>query len=371
LDLPFLTKRFRGLTVTIEENMRFTPELDGFSLSGAEDASTFSGGDPRSGGLSGGSTGSGGTGGASAGGSIGGSDPGGGGVSAPEGPLGGLGTSSGIFTTRASAFRNQAGITLGYLWTPRVHTSLGYSNNYLHFFSSGFQDSVRHIVSSSLSYRVTNRTSVTPSYSYNRYNFIGDSTQTTSGDKIISHNPRLGISHTLTPSLTVSVSGGVAFVKQIGAEENVPGPGNTTVTRELSEKFRTRYIGSASISKTYRQGLVALTFHQTTGSGGGIASQATRTRFVTGRIQHGLSQRMNAFASFGWAENDSIEGNAFDTTTYRIQTGLGYSFSSWLFGNFNYSHIKQSSSGSAATDLNVDQFFLGLSALADPWVIFR
>jgi len=43
LDLPFLTKRFKKLTVTIDENMSFTPQLDAFSRSGAQDASTFSG----------------------------------------------------------------------------------------------------------------------------------------------------------------------------------------------------------------------------------------------------------------------------------------------------------------------------------------
>ena len=114
-----------------------------------------------------------------------------------------------------------------------------------------------------------------------------------------------------------------------------------------------------------------MTGSQSVGEGGGLAAQATRTRQITARVNHALSRRMNAFGSFGWAANDSIDGNAFDSNTYRIQAGLGYSFASWLLGNFNYSHIKQSSSGSAATDLNVDQFFLGLTAFADPWFLFR
>ncbi len=367
LDLPFLTKRYKQLTVTIDESMRFTPQLDAFSLSGAEDASTSGGFNQGFGGNSGGGSGNSGSTAAGSGGGAGGA----GGGFGSFGGLGGVGGGTGVFTTRGSAFSNNAGITFGYTWTPRVHSSLGYSNRYLHFFSSGFQDSLSHNGRTSLSYRVTDQTSVTPSYSYSQTEFLGKSAQGTRADKIITHSGRLAVSHSVTPSLTVSLSGGVSFVKQIGAEQAIPGTGPPPVFVKVPEKFRKRVIGSASIIKTYTQGNVSLNGSQSIGSGGGLAAQATRTRQITARVRHALSRRMNAFGSFGWATNKSIDGNAFDSTTYRIQAGLGYSFASWLFGNFNYSHIMQSSSGTAANDLNVDQFFLGLTAVADPWYIFR
>jgi predicted porin len=78
---------------------------------------------------------------------------------------------------------------------------------------------------------------------------------------------------------------------------------------------------------------------------------------------------MTAYGSLGWAKNDSVDGNAFDTTTYRIQAGLGYSLTAWLFANLAYSHIEQNSNGSAANDLRVDAVLLGLTAIADPWVL--
>jgi len=360
LDLPFLTKRYKGLTVTIDETMRFTPQLDAFSLSGAQDLTSTNQSFQNYGGGKGSSN----------------SAPG----NSPGGPLGGLGGgygggiggNQGLFTSRASAFYNTAGINLGYEWTPRVQTSLRYTNNYLHFFSGGFQDSIRHVGNSSLSYKLTDQTTVTPTYTYWETDFIGKSTQSSSGEKIITHSPRLGISHVLTPSLTVSVTGGVAFLKEIGGKEEVSGPDNTTKTeRDLSEKWQTQKIGAASVTKTYSRGEVILTFNQTIGSGAGVASQATRNRFVTARVNHHLSPRMHAFSSFGWAQNKSTEGNALDTTTYRIQAGLGYSFTTWLLGNLSYSHIDQNSKGSAGNALKVDQFFLGLTAVADPWVIVR
>ena len=365
LDLPFLTKRYKGLTITVDETMRFTPQLDAFSLSGAQDASTS--GDPFRGNNASGGTGGG-------GGNLGtqsGGVGGGGGAFGQASGLGGVGGGTGVFTTRASAFNNNAGITLGYAWNPRMHSSVSYTNRYLHFFSSGFQDSLTHNGRTALSYRVTDQTSLSPSYFYAQTNFIGRSTRETQGDKIISHGPQLSVSHSLTRTLSFSVSGGVTFVKQIGASERVRGPGDTFTIVPIPEKFRKRVVGSASINKNYTQGNITVSASQAVGTGGGLAAQATRTRTVTARIQHALSRRMNAFGSFGWSENDSIDGNAFNSTTYRIQTGLGYSFASWLLGNFNYSHIKQSSDGTAANDLNVDQFFLGLTAIADPWIIDR
>ncbi len=363
LDLPFLTKQYKNLTVSIDESMTFTPQLDAFSLSGAEDASLAGGGNQGFGGVGGA-------------GNIGGANSGVGaaGAAGIGGGIGGYGGGggTGVFGTRGSSFSNNAGINFGYTWTRRLQASIGYANRYLHFFSKGFQDSLSHIGRTSLTYRLSERTSVIPSYSYSYTKFIGKSTvQGTQGDKIISHNPLLGISHAITPTLSFSVSGGVSFTKQIGASELIQGPGNTRIRRKIPEKFRTRIIGTANLTKQYTQGDVGINFTQTVGNGGGLAAQATRTRAVTGRINHDLSRRMNAFGSVGWAENESLDGNAFDSTTYRIQAGLGYSFTSWLFGNFYYSHLIQSSSGSAATDLNVDQFFLGLTAVADPIYLDR
>ena len=354
LDLPFLEKQYRGLTVDIDESMNFTPVLDAFSLTGAEDERTLR----NRGGVGGGRGALGGGGDAGAGGEA---------ENAPGGIQGGRGGGTqGVFTQRANAFFNYARITLGYAWTPRTQSSLGYTNQYRHFFSSGFQDSIRHGIFSTLSYRVTERTTVSPSYYYQQAKFIGKSTQDTSADKIISHRPGLGIYHTFIPSLRGAIDGGVTFSKQKNAEEFEGG-----TNEQITNKWEKKFTGLASLTKTYRRGEVSLTLYQNIGFGGGLASQSTRTRTVTGRIGQALTQRMSGFASLGWSKNDSVDGNAFDTNTYRIQTGLGYPVTAWLFGNLLYSHIEQKSNGSAADDLSVDTIFLGLTALADPWVLIR
>jgi hypothetical protein len=338
LGLPFLTKKYKNLTVTIDEGMDFTPQLDAFSLSGAKDAFTTA--PVQSGG------------------------PGGG--TQVSGSSQGFGGTQGVFTSRASSFLNRAGITLGYAWSPRLTPTLTYSNQYRHFFSSQFQDSLVHTGFFSLPYEMTNAT-ITPLYFYREAEFIGNSTGNTSADKIMSHNIQLQIGYDFTPSLAGSIRGGVAFTKSKNAEEFDGG----TMTN-LSNKWQTNPIGGATLTKTYRNGSISLDGYSTIGSGAGLAAQAVRSRIITGRIQHALSFKMNAFASFGYAQNNSIsDGNALNTNTYRIQSGVGYAFLPWLFGNLIYSHIDQSSKGSAAGNVQVNEVFLGLTTIADPWVLIR
>ncbi|MFZ1747565.1 MAG: outer membrane beta-barrel protein [Nitrospirales bacterium] len=352
LDLPFLTKRYKKLSVTVDETMNFTPQLDAFSLSGAQDASTTYSG--RGGTVSGGTGGSGGA----AGGALGGS-----------GFSQGTGGTQGVFTSRASAFSNFSGITLAYAMTPSVTPTFTYNNRYLHFFSSGFQDSVSHIGKFSVPYGESEQTTIIPSYTYLQTDYLGTPTQVTISDKLISHQPRLAISYKFTPLLAGSIQGGATFSKQIGAEETQE---NGVTRKKLSDKWQTRFTGGATVTKIYRNGNLSLSAYQTIGGGGGLASQAASTQTLTGRIQHNLSTKLSGFGSLGYARNKSTGGgSAFDTNTYRVQAGISYSFLSWLSGNFNYSHINQKSNGLAVGDIKVNQFFIGLTAFADPWVLMR
>ncbi|GJL69838.1 MAG: hypothetical protein NPIRA06_24730 [Nitrospirales bacterium] len=359
LDLPFLTKRYKKLTVSIDETMNFTPQLDAFSLSGAQDASTTV---TERGGSEGGGTGAtgstGATGTASGGGALGGS-----GISQ------GTGGTQGVFTSRASAFSNLAGLTLGYALTPSVTPTVAYHNQYLHFFSSGFQDSMTHIGRITVPYGKSEKITIIPSYTYLQTNYLGTPTQVTVSDKLVSHQPRLAISYLFTPLLMGSLQGGAAFSKQTGAKETQD---NGVTTTSLSDKWQSTLIGGATITKSYRNGNLTFNADQTIGGGGGLASQATRTQTLTGRIQHNLSTKLKGFASIGYAKNKSTQdGDAFNTNTYRIQGGLSYALLSWLSCNVNYSHINQKSKGLAVDDIKVNQVFLGFTAFADPWILMR
>jgi hypothetical protein len=356
LDLPFLTKRYQGLTVKVIETMNFTPQLDPFFLSEAQENVFLAGANTDWGGS-----------GASGGTGVLGGDLAGGGTGFGGGVFGGMGGTQGIFTQRATAFMNNAGLIISYEATPQLTPTFQYMNHYLRFFSGGFQDFMTHTGVFSLPYKKAGRLTVTPRYAYRQTDFLGESTQFGSGDRIIFHDGTLELSYALTPSLILSARGGVSFMKQEGITEQGIGPDGITFEREVGSKFIGYPIGEVTLSKTYRGGAFSLTASQQTGAGGGLAAQGTRTQMVTGRIVQDFSIRITGFLSGAYAKNDSVDGGAFNIETYRAQAGVKYVFLRWLFGTANYSYIDQQSKGAVATNLLVNQIFLSLTAVADPW----
>jgi len=344
LDLPFLDKQYKGLTVTIVETMTFSPQLDAFAFTGAQNSLTPINSRNRNQ-QAGGGQGTGGF----------------------QGTGGGQGTggSQGTFTRRTNSFFNRAGVTLTYAWSPSISPSLRYTNQYRTFSRGSLQDSLTHSIIFTLPYMVSGRTTVSPSYTYRQTDFIG-SNSNSSADKVLAHSPQIGISYSFTPLVNGTISGGASFNKTKGGTQSTGG-----TTNNVSDTWQSNAVGSATLTKTYQRGTMALSFNSTIGSGGGLTSQAARSRVLTGIIAHQLTQRLNAFVSTGYAQNKSTTGSALDTRTLRVQTGLGYTITRWLTGNVNYSRIDQNAKASAARDVTVNQVFIGLTATADPWVLIR
>ena len=362
LDLPFLKKRYQKLDVKVHENMTFTPQLDPFFLSESQGDFLFPG-MIGAGGISGGTAGQGNLGGGTGfGGGTGGFGAGG---------IGGVGGMPGIFTQRASAIFNNAGITIGYDLTPQLTPTVGYNNQYLRFLSGGFQDYMMHMGTFSLPYGLSEGTSVTPAYTYRQIEFLGDSTGVTFGNRIVFHDATLQISHELTPSWTILARGGVSFIRQESATEQIFDSTGILSQREIGGKFVGVPIGLVSISKNYRRGMFNLMALQMTTGGGGLAAQGAQTRVVTTQLVHQFGPRATGFVFGAYAQNKSIDGSAFDVDTYRGQVGLSYLFLRWLSGSVAYSYVEQQSKGTAANDLTVNMVMLSLSAWADPWHLMR
>ncbi len=332
LDLPFLEKRYRGLSVQVIENFSFTPQLDAFSLSLADENNTGAI-DTQA--------------------SQNSDDPG----------------TQGAFTSRANVFQNLAGLRLGYDWTARLTSTLSYQNQYTHFFSTGFQDSMTHTGSGSANYQLTNEANVGVSYSFSQTDYKKNTLRTRGQiDRSRTHRATLSLFYQFSPSLTGSLSGGPAITTMNGTAVvfEDPDTGEVTIERVTNEKLVTALI-NAALTKTYQQGQVGLSYVQNIGNGGGLLNQPLESKTVTSRWSHSLSRRLGSFISFAWAKSKSLSGGSLNTTSYRIQAGLNQNFASWLTGNFSYSYINQNSDGAAARDAIVNQFFLGLTANAPPW----
>ena len=343
IDLPFLTKRYKGLEVKLIETFNFSPQLRGFAFSGdptQEDASSaFRSSSGR--GIAG-------TGGLGGGTGIGGGNVGGG-ISGLNG--GSLGNNAignqGVFTGRggSNAFQNTAGVRVRYELSPRWTPTADYRNNYVTFTDPELNDSLTHTIGAGLGYQLSPRTQLQGNYTTNITSISG-------GDSFITHNVTFGGTHQLTPTLNTASQVGASFTESVE---------------------RVTFTTNSSIAKLFDRGSLTLNLNQGITPGGGIASSATLSRTIVGTVNYSFSERVSGFLLGGYGENKSLSGNSVDLTSYQGQAGISVLLLEWLDGDISYSYIKQTSDGTASggRDATVNQIFIGLSASLPELRIFQ
>ena len=335
IDLPFLTKRYKGLEVRLIESFNFSPQLQGFAFSGEPGqesaASAFRGtaaGGSTFGGVGGGTTGGGISG--LNGGAIGGTNIG----------------NQGVFTSRggSNAFQNTAGINVEYALSPRWTPTMRYINNYVTFTDPQLNDSINHQVGVGVGYQVSPRAEVSTNYSASFTTISG-------GDSFVSHSLTVGSSYRFSPTLNLSSNVGASFTESVS---------------------RVNFNTSTSIAKLFDQGSLTLNLTQAITPGGGLASSATLSRTAVLTANYSIAERVTGFLSGGLSENKSLSGNSVDVTSYQGQAGFSLILLEWLDGNISYTYIKQQSDGTAVggRSATVNQIFLGLTASLPEWRIF-
>ena len=132
IDLPFLTKRIKGLEVRLIENVTFTPSLDGFGeIDQTGVTASNQGQNIAGGGVNGGLGG------------VGGNNSG----------VAGVGN-QGIQINRTNAFRNLAGFQLRYLASRKLTLTGNYRNLLTIFTEDGFRNSSINTVNAGAIYQV-------------------------------------------------------------------------------------------------------------------------------------------------------------------------------------------------------------------------
>ena len=319
IDLPFLTKRYKGLEIRLIESFNFTPALQGFSFEGdrADQNVPIIPGQQGQGGLGGGGL------------------PGGiGGVGGTNTPIG----NRGVFTGRSgsNSFQNRAGIIVRYQLSPRWVPNARYENRYVTFTDSELNDSLTHTIGAGTSYLLSSRTQLNANYGVN----ISD---INNGDTVVSHTVIGGVVHTLNPTVTVNVNAGVSYT-------------------ESAERFT--FTSNANISKVFDPGSITIGYSQNVTPGGGLATSGVLTQRGIATLSYPLAERVSVAVSGGVAKNKSLSGNSVDVTSYQGQVGFNLILLRWLSGTVGYSYIKQKSKGTAAggRSATVNQGFIGLTA---------
>ena len=327
IDLPFLTKRYKGLEIRLVESMNFSPAVQGFSFDGDrsdQDNPLIAGQQGQ------------------------GAFGGGGGFSG--GGFGGTNSSvgnQGVFTrrTNSGSFRNQAGIRVRYSLTPRWIPNASYTNIYTRFTDSDLNDSLTHVLGAGVGYVLTPRTRLNGNYSAS----ISD---INNGDTVVSHSVTGGVSHTLTPTININANAGVSFT------ENAD---------------RVTFTSNVNASKSFDVGAISVGYFQGVTPGGGLATSGVLTQRGVATVSYPLAERVSGFLSGGVAKNKSLSGNQVNVRSYQGQAGISVVLLEWLSGNLSYSHIKQKSKGSGigGRTATVNQGFIGLTARLPSWRIIQ
>ncbi len=334
IDLPGLTRRYRGLEVELIWSFNFTPQLDAFSFAGEPGQRPLIPETARSNTTPTGASGT---------------DVGG--LTGISPTIAQNLNNQGIVNQRSDVFQNVAGFTLTYAYTPRLSPSLSYRNRLQKFVSGGFQDSLSHDVNLGLAYRWSRRTSTRVNYGINIVNFMGSGGE--EANDFQTHNLDAGVTQQLQPTLALDASAGATLIERKGEEST------------------TRFNGSLRLEKAYTQGTFSVRLDQFIGTGGGLAAQATLVQNFVGTIEHNFTRHLSAYLLGGVAKNTSLESDDIDLLTFQAVTGARVRLLSWLDGNVTYSYVAQESSGSLGEDAQRQTVFFGLTAFMTPWTLMQ
>ena len=331
LDVPWIRKNADGLELRVIANLTFTPSLDAFGEFDQTNATELN---PGVGGLTGtGTTGL---------------NPGVSGVGGNVSGVPGVGN-FGIQINRTNILRTLAGATVRYPLTRKVSFGGFYRN-----LNTVFLDRDE----------ITNDSSINTFEGYGTWQWWGTSTTTGNiryalqpiisnlSTPIIQNHLTVGGTHLFTPTLVLDGRIGINLIpdEPVSALANV------------------------SFSKQFEGGLFSIRYLQGVGLAQGFADQATLTQVGTILFSHALGERVNGYAQFSGARNETLGGGAseLDLLAWGAGAGLTAVFLDWLSGGINYNFYRQEKQGGVfGNDGERTWVNFYLTAFADPFRVFE
>ncbi len=254
-------------------------------------------------------------------------------------------TNEGVLTGRIDTFRNDASLTVGYGWTPRLKSSLIYLNLLTRYKGSTLFDSDRHLAGVGIDYALTRLTTLTTFANASRIEFYGVS------DRVMTYQFLTGINHQLDPNSFINGRVGV------------------TVLNREKILFRPSFFLEAV--KNFKSANFFIRYSGDTGTGGGLTAETTYFQRVTSRITKPLGERASTFLQFGYANNTAVTGSPFKIISYEAGAGIEVGLLSWLDGSLSYSYINQKRIQESTTQRERHLASLMLTATAPDWMIWE
>jgi len=252
-------------------------------------------------------------------------------------------TSQGPSTGRQESWSNT--FTPGLTWqmTPKTSLSLGASYTALRFLGSGDggngEDSDTYGFRSALGYAFTPRLTGSIGYNFTYLNFEG-------GESSKTHNPTVGLSYRLTPTLTVSASGGPAFTETEGETSVTPG-------------------GVASLTQAFRWGSAGLQYSRSVTAAGGFGGTAD-TQTVSAGLTLPTWERglvVTFTPAYNIAKSVSRrQASQVDVKALTVPLAVSYQFARYMsvFAEYTFFQQRTGSASSARTDVDQNRLRFGV-----------
>ena len=329
LDLPFLTKNYRGLEIRLITNLTFTPSLDTFGGFDQTDATLSNPGI-----------------GAESGAGATGLNTGVSGVGGNVSGVPGVGN-NGIQVRRTNIFRSLIGANVRYPWTRRFTLSGFYRNLNTIFLDvdETTPDSNINTLSGSATYDFYVSPATIGNIAYTFQPVLSDITS-----PIIQNRITVGGTQRFNPTLVLTGRAGVNF----------------TVDQPTSA------VANLSLSQLYEGGQISVRYRQGVGLAQGFADSATLTQVGTVTLSHTLGERITGYAQFSGSRNNSLSGDDIDILAWGGGAGITMILLEWLSGGINYNFFRQEKQGGTFGN-DGERTFINffLTAFADPIKVFE
>lgn len=238
-------------------------------------------------------------------------------------------TNEGIQVPRTKTVRNRAGMSVNYTWTPKVSTSLSYTNLITGYKNSDFQEPVVHDANLQIGYKWSSTTQWSFSYGIGITDYQGD--KDIFADVLI-HRLTIGLGHQFSSNLSANSNIGIAREK-------------LTFPRDEKSNQPTFDL---SLSRRYSTGSITLGYTRGVGTGSGLTPTATLSQRAFLRTTESIDRDISAFAQIGFGRNQttpSVTGLDLFTFSYQADAGISMMILSWFSGSISYSYSFQQSQG--------------------------
>jgi len=225
---------------------------------------------------------------------------------------------------------------VSYRLKENLSSTLGASYFDTDYKEPGFFDTKSYSGNIGLTYRHSERTTLSATARYIKYDYK-------LGSDATGQDYSLGVTYILTPTLTAGLTGGVTITKI-----------------EDSGESDTGFFGGVDLTKTFKRGRATLSYSQSVISG--IQTIApTRDQTVILSLSRDITNKLAASMSTSYSKFESIETNVVDTDVTSFNTNLTYTLTPWASLALSYSYVNQDDKISDIGDYYNNIVFLNLS----------